>query len=117
MSTVAAPVFDAESLLNHLGGDQELARNIIESAMGDLPKYFDALEKALAGSDVNAAARLIHTMKGLAAQLGGTRLSMRFKEVEDQLKRGGEIEVNALGDLRQEQHILVEALQRWTRAS
>ena len=42
---------------------------------------------------------------------------MRFKDVEDQLKGGGEIDDYVVSDLRQEHQLLVQALQQWTSAS
>lgn len=111
------PLFDASILLSQLGGDRQLAATIIESAMGDIPKYLDGLERAVTDGDWKGAARQAHTMKGLTAQIGGLRLAARLKEADDHLRRGGSMEAAAVGDLRGEYKKLTDALERWLGAS
>jgi PAS domain S-box-containing protein len=75
VSTAHRPVFDEQALLASLGGNAGLARVIIDSAMDDLPRYFDQLEQSIATGDTLIAKRVVHTMKSLAAQIGGKALA------------------------------------------
>ena len=112
-ATGEALIFDEVLMLSQFGDDPKLAKLIIESAMQDLPKYFDNLEQAIAALDWKNAQRSTHTMKGLTAQIGGTRLSQRLKAVDDGLKLGETLDIDGLTSLRGEYHALVEALHAW----
>ena len=107
------PVFDERTLLSQLGEDSELARSIVLMASDDIPGYFEQLEHAIAAGNGKDAARLIHTLKGLTAQLGGMRLCARIKEVDDHLKGGGQVDAVTVMGLRREYQTLAGKLQQW----
>ena len=107
-----SPVFSEKKLLFLLGGDREFARSIILSVQEGIPAYLDQLETAIATGNREEAARKAHTLKGLAAQIGGVRLSERFNEVHESIKRGT-TDASVLADLRQEYSLLVDAWHRW----
>jgi hypothetical protein len=54
-------------------------------------------------------------MKGLAAQIGGIKLSVRMKEVYDHLKSGGSTDSDTVAALRREYQTLSAALLKWLR--
>lgn len=108
-----APTFDESALLKPLGGNRELARLIIVSATGDFPHYLKQLGQACQAADWKTAERLAHTMKGLAAQIGGLDLTRRMREAEEWLKRGETLDADALAQLQAEYAALVTALQPW----
>ena len=108
------PVFDGATLLHQFGDDRELAKLIIESALNDIPDYFETLEQAMLGSHWDEAHRATHTLTGLAAQIGGMRLSGYFREADDQLKGGGVIDGDKIRFLRTEYQLLVDALRAWS---
>jgi signal transduction histidine kinase/CheY-like chemotaxis protein/HPt (histidine-containing phosphotransfer) domain-containing protein len=109
-----APVFEEASLISQLDNDRELARVIIESALEDIPKYFTQLEQAMTAADWKEAKRYTHTMKGLSAQIGGTRLSKRMKEADDRLKNGGHLDQATFAALLAQYRQLEEALRAWS---
>jgi PAS domain S-box-containing protein len=109
------PVFDEETLLAQLGGDRELAKAIILSATEDIPGYFEQLEQAIAEGNWKAAERQTHTLKGLTAQIGGIKLSVRMKVLDDHLKGGGDTDSATVSDLRHEYQTLSAALLEWLR--
>jgi len=111
----ALPIFDEEVLLTQLAGDRDLARTIIQSAMGDLPGYFDRFEVAVATGDWKAAEKLSHTMKSLVAQIGGIRLARRLKDVNDPLKHGATTDIATVTALRAEYEALTDAVTAWMR--
>ena len=110
-----SPVFDETVLVGQLGGDRQLAKVIVESALGDLPGYLERLAQAVAADDWQLAGRATHTMKGLTAQIGGIKLSVRMKEVDDHLKGGGTTDSVTVNDLRREYQTLAATLLEWIR--
>jgi HPt (histidine-containing phosphotransfer) domain-containing protein len=107
------PIFDEQTLLDQLGGNKDLARLIIVSAMDDFPKYVEQLEQVLVTGDGAAAKRATHTMKSLAAQIGGMALAQHMRETDDHLKAGGGIDAATVARLRAEYIELEAALQQW----
>ncbi len=109
----SAPTFDEAALLKPLGGNRELARLVIASATKDFPRYLAQLEQACCGADWLAAERPAHTMKGLAAQIGGEKLARRMRAAVEQLKRGEPLAADTLAQLKTECAALACALQQW----
>ncbi len=107
------PIFDEEALLIPLGGDLDIARMIVASAIGDFPKYFTELEQALVNGDVVVAERATHTMKSLAAQIGGMELAQHMRETDAHLKIGVTIDPATVAALRTRYAELETALQHW----
>ena len=107
------PVFDEQALLTPLGGNIALAVMVVTSALGDLPRYFNQLEQALATADWSAAERATHTMKSLAAQIGGMDLAQRMRETDDHLKAGGKLDAASVAELRARFAALDAALKEW----
>jgi CheY-like chemotaxis protein/HPt (histidine-containing phosphotransfer) domain-containing protein len=106
-------IFDEQALLAALAGNLDLARMIVVSAMGDFPKYLDRLEQAAAAGDWTAAARPVHTMKGLAAQIGGLALARQMRKTDEHLKAGGSLDAASVSALRTDYDALVSALEQW----
>jgi HPt (histidine-containing phosphotransfer) domain-containing protein len=96
-----------------LGGDRELAKAIIQSATEDIPGYFEQLEQAVAAGNWKTAERQTHTMKGLTAQIGGIKLSVRMKALDDHLKGGGDTDSATVAALRNDYQLLSDILVRW----
>jgi CheY-like chemotaxis protein/HPt (histidine-containing phosphotransfer) domain-containing protein len=107
------PIFDEQALLIPLGGNADLARMVVASAMGDLPKYFARLEQALAAGEPAAAQMATHTMKSLAAQIGGLALAQNMREADEQLKKCGSLDAAHVIRLRTGLVELEAALQEW----
>ena len=107
------PVFDEKTLLAQLGGNRDLARVIMQSATQDIPVYFNQLDQALGSGTLKDAQRMIHTLKGLAAQIGAARFVRRLKETEDCVKAGTLPDSAAAAALRQDYQALVDILPEW----
>lgn len=108
-----APTFEVSALLDPLGGNRELAGLVIASATTDFPRYLTQLEQAYHASDWEAAERPAHTMKGLAAQIGGLELARLMREADDQIKRREPLTADTLARLQTEYAALASALRRW----
>lgn len=75
VEAAAAAGIELASALNRLGGDVSLYQKMIllfESELAAFPEQIDTL---VAQGDWQAVSRLLHTIKGLAAQFGATQLS------------------------------------------
>jgi len=106
-----ADLFDAQTLLSNMGGDVELAREMILGLRDDLPLRIRAFTEALDADDRETYLREIHTLKGLAAGGGAHRLHDLVRQVENLCKEG------FLADVRKQlpalEHALAEADGAW----
>ncbi|MBI5920316.1 MAG: response regulator [Betaproteobacteria bacterium] len=105
--------FDEAALLDPLGRDRSIAKAIIDSALTEIPGYFEKLDAAIASGNWQDAQRCVHTMKGLTGQLGGIRCSLRMTEADKRLKGGGKFDRRTLGELRDEYRQLEKLLREW----
>jgi len=108
-------IFDEHFMLDQIRGDRMLARTIIVTATEDMQNYLDQLEQAVATADWKLAQRAAHTMKSLAAQLGGTRLSKMMIEADARLKRGEQIDARELAGLRSGYSMLKDQMHAWMK--
>lgn len=109
----SAPRFDESSLLGNLSGDREMARIVVESALGDLPRYLDQLSGDMAATDWVRAERAAHTLKGLGAQVGGAAFSAHAAALDLRLKAGETDLAADLAVLQEEYAALSEELKNW----
>ena len=112
-----ASTFEAAALIDPLGGNRELARLVASSAMNDFPRYLAQLEQACQALDWQSAERPAHTMKGLAAQVGGLELARLMRAADERLKRGEPLDKDTLAQLMTEYAALAAALQQWVDTS
>jgi HPt (histidine-containing phosphotransfer) domain-containing protein len=57
-------IVDQASLLERLGGDQELLAELIESFLADSPQLLEEIGSAEAAGDASQLMRAAHTLKG-----------------------------------------------------
>jgi CheY-like chemotaxis protein/HPt (histidine-containing phosphotransfer) domain-containing protein len=108
-------IFDEHFMLDQIGGDRTLARTLIVTATEDMQDYLDQLEQGASTGDWKLAQRAAHTMKSLAAQFGGTRLSKMMIEADARLKRGEKIDARELAGLRIGYTMLKDAMRAWMK--
>jgi HPt (histidine-containing phosphotransfer) domain-containing protein len=80
------PIFDRAGLETRLGGDKELAEEIVAVFMADFPKQIERLRQALRDSDLPTAHRIAHSIKGAAASIGAERLRAVALQAEEQVR-------------------------------
>jgi hypothetical protein len=115
IATPTLAVFDARALYTQLGDERDLIVAVVQSATNDLTNYFSQLDQAIADDNLKDALRLLHTLKGLAAMVGGSRLAAAFSTAEGRLKAGHFPEDIELTALRDEYQTLLDALPTWLR--
>ncbi len=67
MSNHELPLYDWESSLEMIGGEEELLLSVLEMFLQEVPEYMDSLQQELAQQEYMSAARTAHTLKGLLA--------------------------------------------------
>jgi CheY-like chemotaxis protein len=78
------PVFDVGAVLDSLGGDSELLREVAGIFLTQLPKHMEKIRKAISDRDAKALDRAAHALKGSAANLlaqGVVGAASRLEEV------------------------------------
>jgi len=90
------PVFDKEDLLSRLGGDENLAGELIETYLEDAPRQITALRESLEKGDSAECRRLAHTIKGASANVSAQALREVAYEAEKAAADGKLERVRAL---------------------
>ena len=67
-------IFDRAQLLERVLGDEAVAKAVIEAFLSDIACSQTALAEALANNDAAHSARICHTIKGTAANVGAQSL-------------------------------------------
>lgn len=81
-------VFAFDDLLERLGGEIDLVREIVGVFESHAPTVISRLEHAVGSSDWEVAAREAHTLKGSAATVGASAIQATALEVERRIKGG-----------------------------
>jgi HPt (histidine-containing phosphotransfer) domain-containing protein len=82
------PVFDCDTFLDRMMGDREMAATIVEVFLDDIPKQIEALRQALDTCDAETFQRLVHGIKGAAANVSGEALRELAAQIEKACRDG-----------------------------
>jgi PAS domain S-box-containing protein len=77
-----APVFDRAGMMARLMDDEDLARNVVDGFLEDVPRQIEALRTNLRAGDAPGALRQAHTIKGASATVGGEAMRAVAFEME-----------------------------------
>jgi CheY-like chemotaxis protein/HPt (histidine-containing phosphotransfer) domain-containing protein len=91
-----SPVFDRKGMLVRLMGDEDLANQVIEGFLDDIPRQIQRLKGFLESDDALAAQRQAHTIKGASANIGGERLREAAFQVERAARDGDLVAARSL---------------------
>jgi HPt (histidine-containing phosphotransfer) domain-containing protein len=75
-------VFDQAGLIERAMGDEALARELAAMFLDDAPRRISALREALSRSDLGAAARIAHTLRGAAGSVGAASIVATATRIE-----------------------------------
>lgn len=81
-------VLDRASILERLGGDEEIYMMMVDMFLQDVENNCASLAAALAGGEVPALQREIHTIKGLLATFSDEAGAAEAYRVELQVRQG-----------------------------
>ena len=79
---------DVKDALKRIGGSMDLYKRLLAQFTGG--NHIDPLEEALNTGAMEEASRLIHTLKGVAANLSLVKLSTVSAELEHKVKNGAD---------------------------
>ena len=108
-AVVNQAVFNHESLLARLMGDQGLAGKLIAIFLEDAPQRLLALKDRLAARDACGARLQAHTLKGAAATVSAEALRSVCSEVQEAAASGNILRASAMLPQLQEQFELFQA--------
>lgn len=70
----STPIWDLETALENLGGNEALYEALSEAALEDIPNNIAQLTATIESSNFESARLAAHSIKGVSASLGGMRL-------------------------------------------
>jgi HPt (histidine-containing phosphotransfer) domain-containing protein len=73
---------DMDSVLESLGGDQELLRDVLGILMDELPRHMASLRQAIASGNAEAIEQLAHSIKGELGYLSLSEVSRNASDLE-----------------------------------
>ena len=79
-------IFDWDGLLHRLMGDEDLAREIIDDFLKQIPFNFNAVKEALNEQDVLLIKREAHIIKGASGNVG----ALALQKIAEQIEMAGE---------------------------
>ena len=82
------PVFDRAALLDRVLYDEELAGEVIEGFLGDLPGQILLLKNSAAAGDARHVEQQAHKIRGASATVGGVALSALAATLEQAARTG-----------------------------
>ncbi|TCO80728.1 PAS domain S-box-containing protein [Plasticicumulans lactativorans] len=94
VTAVAAPLpavpagIELAAALARLGGNRSLYTALVRRFVAEQSTFAARLDQHVARGELTLAARELHTLKGLAATLGATRLALTAAQVEDSVAAG-----------------------------
>lgn len=100
----AEAIFHREELIDRMMGNEKLAKSVIQVFLEDTPQQLLALAEAIGRQDVEKSTRIAHSIRGSAANIGGSSLIGLTQEIE---RAGME------GDLEPARRLLPELERRF----
>ena len=77
---------NVQDALKRIGGSMDLYKRLLNQFTGG--DHIDPLEEALSAGAMDEASRLVHTLKGVAANLSLMKVSSKASELEHNIKNG-----------------------------
>lgn len=81
-------LWSPDVLIDQLGGDRELARQLVLLFIAECPRMLTAVHTAMAGGDPSAIRRAAHALKGSAANFTSGGLTATARQLERAAEEG-----------------------------
>jgi PAS domain S-box-containing protein len=105
---------DRASLLNRLGGDEEMFVEIIKIFLEDVPKQLAGMDTALAAGDARTLRRLAHTLKGSSGTAGAAALQQASLALETAAASGDLVAAAPLiAPVKDLFAVVLDTMSRW----
>lgn len=109
--------WSADALVERLGADETLARELVAIFLGDYPRIMSALREAVAHGTSDEVRQAAHAVKGCVANftdVGPTPVALALETLAREQETNAYPE--ALASLEQEMKAFVEQLERFARS-
>jgi two-component system sensor histidine kinase/response regulator len=112
-SLATGPLIDRTSILDRVGGDEELLRDITAIFLEEYPELISEIRAATETADAERLERAAHSLKGSVSNFGAAAATRAAFQLE-MLGRKGQLEPapRALNDLLSEFRLLLPELER-----
>lgn len=84
----AEPAVDKAQILDRMGGDKELIREVVALFLDDSPKLLEQMREAIRQGDANGLQKLAHTLKGSVGNFSAKAAVQAALDLEDMGKTG-----------------------------
>lgn len=88
IETFANTVWDRDSALMRLGGDEELLSELLRLFIETIPQQIARLKEAIDKADMELAREIAHSVKGAAANIGAVSVQQGALQAESAAKEG-----------------------------
>ena len=111
------PVWDKESVLKRVIGNEALLTTLIDVVLKDIPIQIKALQQAVDNGNIEQIRHLAHSIKGVAGNLGGMHLQHRSALLESAAIAGDSSQMATLmADLQQASDQLKQLLKQYQQS-
>lgn len=105
-------VFDQQEFLERLGGDYELAVEVVQLFFEDCPRRIAVMREAVGTGDASALRAEAHGLKGAAGNMSAHQLSLTARELEHLASTGRmDDAIPLMSRLEEEADAVTEALR------
>lgn len=80
------PVWDRAGMLERIGGDTDIAMGVLEGFLTTIPDQVNVLKTFMNEGNLNGITHTSHSLKGVAATVGGERLRKIAMHIETAAK-------------------------------
>ena len=87
-------IFDPETVLDEIGGEEELLKEMAEIFLAIYPEDLELIQKAITKGDYEGIRSSAHRMKGSVSNFGKKGAYLAAKELEDAARSNSMGEVN-----------------------
>ncbi|MDD2743810.1 MAG: response regulator [Rhodocyclaceae bacterium] len=109
---LSLPELDKPALAKRFAGRSALLLRLLDNFANDFAEFDQHLEILLARNDLEAASRQVHTLKGLAASFGLSRLHHKTLATERELRDQGMLRADLRLELNDELQNIIAAIQQ-----
>lgn len=104
--------WDFQGMLDRIGGDTEIAMAVLDGFINTIPEQINALEDFIKKKNLNGVSHTAHSLKGVAATVGGEKLRSVCYDMELAGKSASVAQAsNLMPTLRAEFDTLVDTIK------
>lgn len=104
--------WDFQGMLDRIGGDKDIAMAVLDGFINTIPEQVNALEDFIKKKNLNGVSHVAHSLKGVAATVGGEKLRSVCYDMELAGRSASIAQAsNLMPSLRREFNALVDTIK------